>query len=459
MKKNSILNVKIENMSADGNGVARADGEVIFVPNTAVGDEAEIVIIKELKRYSVGKVRKIITPSDKRVEIDCPVFEKCGGCVFRHVSMKEEERIKKEHVESVMKRIGKIDVEVKDVVTPALCRYRNKTQLPVSEDDKGLHCGFFAPHSHRIIDESTSCIITPKIFGEIAEFILDFLKREGIKGYSEETKAGNVRHLYFRINKNNEIMVTVVTNEKSLGSTETEEKFTRELTAQFPAVVSVFINFNDKDTNVVLSDNFRLIYGKEHFEDQLLGCTFKTSPDSFFQVNRVGAETIYKTAFSLLEEKSYENVYDLYCGVGTIGITLFSEIRNGKVKADAKKLFGIEIVEKAAQCARENAKANGIDNALFKASDSADILKTDWFDKFPPSLVILDPPRKGTTTELLDFLSDQEVKDILYISCDPATLARDMGYLYEKGYTSTAVHPVNLFAGTKHVECCVRLFK
>ena len=253
-------------------------------------------------------------------------------------------------------------------------------------------------------------------------------------------------------------MVTVVTNEKMLGGTKTEERFINELTEKFTSVVSVFINFNNKDTNVVLSDDFRLIYGKEYFEDELLGCTFKMSPDSFFQVNREGAEAIYKTAFSLLDEKNYENVYDLYCGVGTIGITLFSEIKDAKIKADAKRLFGIEIVEKAAECARENAKSNGIDNALFKASDSADILKTDWFDKYPPSLVILDPPRKGTTTELLDFLSDKGVKDILYISCDPATLARDMGYLYEKGYTSTAVHPINLFAGTKHVECCVRLF-
>ncbi len=459
MKKNSVLRLTIENVSSDGNSIARVDGEVIFVPCGAVGDELEVIIIKELKSYSVAKILSVISPSPTRKEPDCDVFSKCGGCVFRHLSLEEEERIKTENVKSVMKRIGKLDVEVKDTVTPTKAGYRNKAQYPVSEDEKGLHCGFYAPHSHRIIDESLSCKISPAIFEEISKFILSFMTEEEIKGYNEEKGVGVVRHLYYRINKKGEIMVTIVTATPSLKNKKTEKLFVDKLTESFPSVVSVFISHNPDTTNVVLGRSFRLIWGSEFFEDELLGCKFKMSPDSFFQVNREGAELVYSTAFSLLEDKYYENVYDLYCGIGSIGITLFKAIKEKRLKVGAKRLIGVEIVEKSVECAKINAEENGIDNAIFSASDSSDITKSDLFDKFPPSLVILDPPRKGTTTELLDFLAERGVSDILYISCDPATLARDMSYLYEKGYTSGAVHPINLFTGTKHVECCVKLHK
>ena len=457
MKKNTVLSVKIEAMSADGAGIARVNGEVIFVPATAVDDEAEIVIIKEYKNYSVGKLINIVSPSSVRVTPDCKVFPRCGGCVFRHVTLSEEERIKKENVEAVMQRIGKINVKVEDVLTPLTKHYRNKTQIPVSQNKDALQCGFYAPHSHRMIEESTDCVICHEAFSHITKSIMNFLSSNNVEGYNEEAKSGVVRHLYYRVNKENKVSVTVVTNTKYLVSIDFEKSFAEYIKDAFPHIANVYINYNSKDTNVVLSDDFRIIYGEDHFEDELLDCRFKLSPDSFFQVNRVGAEEVYKKAFSLLEGKHFENVYDLYCGVGTIGITLFSMMEKGQIKATADRLFGIEIVENAAECATLNASKNGISNARFMAADSLDITKSDWFDKYPPSLVILDPPRKGTTTELLDFLSDKGVSDILYISCDPATLARDTGYLYGKGYTSTAVYPVNLFPGTKHCECCVLL--
>lgn len=456
LKKNTVTVVEIENISGDGSGVARCDGQVVFVPFTAVGDRAEITVIKVTKSYAVGKVNRILSPSPVRRETDCPVFGKCGGCVFRHIDTSEEERIKTDTVSSAMKRIGRIDVEVKDCVTPTVKGYRNKAQLPVSEDEKGLHCGFYASHSHRIVDGSIDCVTTPKVFSDIAKSIISFMEQNKISGYNEENGTGVVRHLYFRINSNEKVMVCIVTNTRQLISEKTEESFAEYIKELFPEVVSIFLNFNPKDTNVVLGKEFRLMWGDEHFEDTLLDTRLKMSPDSFFQVNREGAEKVYSIGFSLLEG-SYENVYDLYCGIGSIGVTLFNQIKKGNVNADAKRLFGIEIVEKAAECARENAKLNGIDNAEFAACDSADITKMDWFDRYPPSLVILDPPRKGTTTELLDFLSDRDVREILYISCDPATLARDMGYMAEKGYTFSAVHPVNLFTGTKHVESVVLL--
>ncbi len=459
MKKNSIITVKIENISGDSSGIAKFNGEVIFVPNTAVGDEVEIVIIKELKNYSIGKVKKLLLPSPLRTEPDCDVYTMCGGCVFRHITLKEEERIKKENVRSVMQRIAKAEVTVRDTVTPVESGYRNKAQLPVSEDEKGLHCGFYRNHSHAIIDNSLSCVLSPKIFEDISLFILDFMKREKIKGYNEEKKSGVVRHLYYRINCYGEVAVTVVTNTKKLISDKVQEKFAKELTSTFKEIRSVFINYNPKDTNVILGEEFELIWGEKYLRDELLGCKFIMSPDSFFQVNRLGAEVVYKTAFSLLKEKHYENVYDLYCGIGSIGITLFAGMKSGNIKASASRLFGVEIVEKAIACAKVNAKENGIENAEFFATDSSDITKSDLFDKFPPSLVILDPPRKGTTTELLDFLIEKNVSDILYISCDPATLARDMGYLITNGYTASEVCPVNLFPKTKHSECAVLLYR
>ncbi|MBE6701686.1 MAG: 23S rRNA (uracil(1939)-C(5))-methyltransferase RlmD [Ruminococcaceae bacterium] len=459
MQKNDIITVEIESVSGDGSGVARFQGQVIFVPFSAVGDKVEVVIIKCAKSYAVGKVVKILSPSRTRKETDCEVFGKCGGCVFRHIDIKEEERIKTENVKSAMKKIGHIDVDVCDCVTPLEFSYRNKAQLPVSEDEKGLHCGFYASHSHRIIDKSIDCKTAPKVFGEISSYILSFMKREGISGYNEESSKGIVRHLYYRINARDEVMVCIVTSTRFLISKLIEDKLIKELCDNFPSIVSIFINYNPESTNVVLGRDFRLIFGEEYFEDEILGVKLKMSPDSFFQVNRKGADLLYKTAFSLLDKGHYENVYDLYCGIGSIGITLFSEMKKGTIGATAHRLLGIEIVEKAVECAKVNAMENGIDKAEFVACDSGEITKSGLFDKYPPSLVILDPPRKGTTTHLLDFLVEREVENILYISCDPATLARDMGYLYSKGYTSSSVHPINMFTGTKHCEAVCALHR
>ncbi len=456
LKKNDILQVNIESVSGDGNGVAHVDGQVVFVPFTAVDDIAEITIIKVTKNYAVGKVRKILSPSKTRSNADCPVFGKCGGCVFRHLNLSEEERIKTETVRSAMRRIGHLDVEVKDCLTPSAFGYRNKAQLPVTQDENGIRCGFYASHSHRIVDGTIDCVTTPKIFGDIAKHIIDFAKKECISGYDETTGKGTIRHLYFRINSDDRVMVCIVTSTKKLASEKTEKEMVNRLVEKFSEISSIYLNHNPADTNVVLGKDYRLLWGEEYFTDTLLDTKLKMSPDSFFQVNRAGAEKIYSIGFSLLKGH-YENVYDLYCGIGSIGITLFNQMKKGNIKASANRLFGIEIVDKAADCAKENAKINGIENAEFAACDSADITSMDWFDRYPPSLVILDPPRKGTTTKLLDFLSDRNVGQILYISCDPATLARDMGYLVSKGYESTPVYPVNLFTGTKHVESVVCL--
>ncbi len=456
LKKNSVFEVEIENISGDGNGIAKIDSQVVFVPFTAIGDKVKILIIKVTKSYAVGKVLEILTPSLLRKESDCEFFGKCGGCAFRHISIEEENRVKTESVKSAMKRIGHLDVEVRNCITPEENQYRNKAQLPVSSDDNRLKCGYYASHSHRIVDKSYSCAINPPIFSRIAQYLISFFEKEGVTAYSETDGTGLVRHLYFRQSSKNKVFVCIVLTKKELVSTILEEKLVNELTSDFPMITSVFLNYNPENTNVIMGDEYRLLWGDELFEDELLDTRLVMSPDSFFQVNRKGAELIYSKAFNLLNGY-YENVYDLYCGIGSIGLSLFNQIKKGKLDVSAKRLFGVEIVEKAIVCAKENAKLNSIDNAEFACSDSSDITKMDWFDTYPPSLVILDPPRKGTTVELLDFLADKGVPEILYISCDPATLARDMSYLVSKGYCPSAVQPVNLFTGTKHVENCVLL--
>lgn len=455
--KNAVLNVKIESLSGDGQGIARVDGQVIFIPHTAIGDEVEIIIIKVTKSYAVGKVLNIIKASDTRIDIDCEAFLKCGGCVFRHITLEEEQRIKTQSVVDAMRRIGNIDVEVADALITPHVSYRNKVQLPVSEDENGLKCGFFAPYSHRIVDKTLDCAASPAIFSDIARSVIEFAEKENIKGYNENLHTGLLRHLYMRINKQGKVMLSLVLNGKALKDKLTEDNFCRYITGLYPDIVSVYINRNTERTNVIIGEDFRLIYGQDYLEDELLGVKLRMSPDSFFQVNREGAELVYKTAFSMLEGKSFDNVYDLYCGVGSIGLSLFSQIKSGALDASAEKLFGIEIVEKAAEWARFNAQTNGITSAMFKAADSADITGMDWFDKYPPDLVILDPPRKGTTEKLLSYLCEKNVGNILYISCNPTTLARDMSYLYKNGYHADKVIPINLFPRTGHVECCTML--
>ena len=457
--KNTTIKVKIESVSGDGQGIARVDGQVVFVPYTCAGDEAEVLIIKATKTYAVGKVIRVLSSAPSRINVDCPAFLKCGGCSFRHMTLDEEQRIKTQSVKDALQRIGGINVEVSDAVLTPFEAYRNKAQLPVSQDERGLKCGFFAPYSHRIVDGTVNCLATPSVFSKIADKTLDFMKAEGIQGYNEEAHKGNVRHLYMRINREGHVMLCLVLNGRVLKDKNTEKRFVTFITNAFPQITSLFINENTDRTNAVLGQKFRLLFGSEFLEDELLGVKLKMSCDSFFQVNREGAETVYKTAFSFLEGKRFENVYDLYCGVGSIGLTLFSEIQNRRLNARADRLFGIEIVEKAAAWAKHNASVNGIENAEFRAADSGDITNMEWFDTYPPSLVILDPPRKGTTEKLLKYLSDKNVPNILYISCNPTTLARDMAILYREGYYAEKVVPVNLFPRTAHVEAVAFLVR
>ncbi|MBE6688097.1 MAG: 23S rRNA (uracil(1939)-C(5))-methyltransferase RlmD [Ruminococcaceae bacterium] len=449
MNKNQTLTVRIESLTGKGVGIARCDGQVIFVPAVAQGDLCEIKIIKLTSSYAVAKLEKVIEYSPERIMNSCSAFPRCGGCSFRHVSYNEELHVKKQTVADALTRIGGLEVSVDDVVsTGETDNYRNKAQYPIGVKDGRIVFGFYSNHSHRIIP-CDDCKIQPDIFNEIMRYATVFFNNNKLSAYDELTGNGLLRHCYLRINKSGGVMFCLVVNSNGF---KYEKEFAEYLSKR-KEIVSVFINFNQMNSNVILSDNFKCIYGNEYIEDEFFGLALRMSPDSFYQVNRKAAEILYKTAFDKLERKAFENVFDLYCGVGSIGLSLVKYAKENGISV--KRVIGYEVVEKAIASAKQNAANNGIQNAEFYVGD-LNSAPTRIMEEIPPSLVIVDPPRKGCSKELVDMFLELDVPYILYISCDPATLARDLKILSEK-YNISSVTPVDLFPRTAHVECTTLL--
>ncbi|MBQ9941236.1 MAG: 23S rRNA (uracil(1939)-C(5))-methyltransferase RlmD [Clostridia bacterium] len=449
MKKNQFLTVRIESLTGNGNGIAHSDGQVIFVPAVACGDLCEVKIIKVKSSYAVAKVEKIIEFSPDRIQNACSAFPRCGGCSFQHISYENELSIKKQTVIDAVSRIGGLSVRVNDVIpSENICCYRNKAQYPIGEKDGKIVFGFYGTHSHRIVP-CDDCKIQPEFFNRIMQYVTCFFNDKKLTAYDELTQKGLLRHCYLRANKQGSVMLCLVINAKSF---EYEIEFADYL-SNLKEVTSVYLNFNCNNSNVILSDDFKCIYGEEYFEDEFFGLNLRMSPDSFYQVNRSAAETLYKTAFTLLDKKKYENVFDLYCGVGSIGLSFakYAEIND----IQYQRLIGYEVVEKAIISAKINAERNGIKNSEFYVGDLVNPPK-EIMEKYPPSLVIVDPPRKGCSKQLVEFFLSMEIPEILYISCDPATLARDLKTL-SSAYDMSDITPVDLFPRTAHVECTVRL--
>lgn len=447
MTKDQIIELEITDLNNLGNGVGRFDGQVVFVRGAVSGDVVRAKVIKVNKSFAVAKLEEMISPSADRIEGFCGSPLSCGGCVYRHVSYERELELKRGYVKAEFEKAGLPDVEVLPVLSTNKVRgYRNKAQYPVAKGKSGIYAGFYASKTHNVI-RAEECAIQNPAFAPILRFVCEFAERRGWSVYDEESGRGLLRHVYLRIGeRSSEIMLCLVINGESLPC---EDEFVAAARESFPAIVSLMINENRDNTNVVLGKRYRTLYGKGGIEDELCGLRFFISPDSFYQVNRDGAELLYTKAAELAELKGGEILMDLYCGTGTIGLSMARH---------AKTLCGIEIVESAVECARENAERNAITNARFFCADAGNkdnILAAAGGRR--PDVVIIDPPRKGSTRELVECLSDLCVPKIVYVSCGADTLARDCRWFAECGYEIGKVQPVDMFPRTGHVETVVLL--
>ena len=450
MKKNDIVKLKITSATAEGSGVGKTeDNIVVFVPMTAIGDEIEARILKVKKTYAFGKIEKIITPSSARISPDCPNFSKCGGCVWRHISYDEELKIKSQKVRDAVERIGGISTEFRPIIgSERVNRYRNKAQLPIGRDrEGGAVLGFYAFHSHRIID-CDDCALQPEIFKTVMDVTRDFIERTNTDIYDESTGKGRLRHLYIRLGEvTNELMVCYVVNGNGLKQ---EDMLVKMLRESLPNLKTVVFNSNREKTNVILGNKNRVAYGKGYITDVLCRLKFKISPFSFWQVNRAQAEKLYSKAKEYAKLSGDEVLLDLYCGTGTIGLTMAQ---------DCKQLVGVEIVEDAVNDAKANAEANEINNARFICADAPTAAEQLRKEGTAPDVVILDAPRKGCGEELVKTIRKMNPKRVVYVSCDPATLARDLKYFSENGYITHEVTPCDMFPRTAHCESVALLTK
>ncbi len=443
LKKNDIIELKITSATAEGSGVGKTgDGLAVFVPLSAIGDRLKVKILKVKKTYAFGKIEEILEPSKARIEPDCECFRQCGGCVWRHIDYAEECKIKRQKVIDAVERIGGIDTQIKPIIAcEKTDRYRNKAQFPVGRDrDNNLLIGFYAFHSHRIVD-CADCSLQPKIFSEVIEVTREFVEQTGTSIYDEKTGKGRLRHLYIRMGEvTDELMVCYVVNGNGLKGEDLLVKMIRE---RIPNLKTIVFNSNKENTNVVLGAKNRTAYGNGYITDELCGLKFKISPFSFWQVNRAQAERLYGKAKEYAALTGNEVLLDLYCGTGTIGLTMARE---------CKRLIGVEIIEDAVKDAEQNAINNGITNADFICSDAENAAKQLEQNGLKPDVIIVDPPRKGCGEELVKTIVKMKPDRVVYVSCDPATLARDLKFFDSLGYKTKEVTPVDLFAKTAHVE-------
>ena len=458
MQKNDVVRLKIEEINNLGSGVAHiADqnggrGLVVFVRDAVSGDELEARIIKVNKSYLVARIEKILSPSPLRCTPDC-VAKGCGGCVYRHVRYEHELELKREYVQNAFRKAGLPEVVVEAVRhTGELTGYRNKAQYPVRNGKDGMEVGFFATGTHRIVP-ADDCKLQPPVFAEITEFLCSFCNRHDIRAYDEESRKGLLRHIYLRCGvRTGEIMVCLVLNGERMPA---EKALVEALTQRFPGVVSVYVNVNTENTNVVLGKRYRLLWGHESIEDELCGLRFRISPAAFYQVNHNACELLYGIAKEQAALMGKETLLDLYCGIGTIGLSMADRV---------KEIVGIEIVESAVERAKENAARNRIGHASFYCGDAGDAKKLlaeaeDKHGAFEPenTTVVFDPPRKGSSPELIRYISERNFNRVVYVSCNPDTLARDCVLFKELGYEIGTVIPVDMFPRTGHVESVVCL--
>lgn len=442
MNKNEIYEIEITGITDDGNGVGRIDKMAVFVPYALLGERLKIIIIKVQKSYAVGKILDIIKPSENRIKAECEHFYRCGGCSFWNMTYEEELLYKHKTVEDCVRRIAKLDTEILPVRgAENVKHYRNKAQFPVSEEGVGI----YAKKSHRVINIDR-CLIQSPDTEKIVAAVKKWMENYNVEPYNEVTHSGCVRHVYTR-SGNDEIMVVIVTRCEKLKNS---EKLVELIKAADERVCSVMQNINEKKTNVVLGEKMKLLWGKDYIIDNIGHRKFKISPFSFYQVNNAQTKVLYDLAAKFASVNEKDIVWDMYCGIGTIGQYAASK---------AKKNIGVEIVESAIVNAKENAKLNGLDNFEYYCGAAEEVAPKLLKKGLKPDIIFLDPPRKGCDKKLLDTVVSTDSDKIVYISCKPSTLARDLAYLTENGYQVEKIQPVDLFPRTYHVETVVLLNK
>ena len=442
LEKGSIYTAVIDGYSSEGLGIARVNGAVVFVPHAVRGEEIDLRITKVMKTSCAGEIVKIHDPSPERMEPECPYAGKCGGCAYRHLTYPEELWAKRQRVQDALTRIGGLELTVEEILgakNPE--HYRNKSQYPVGADGS---IGFFQARTHKVVP-IRRCLIQTEAADRTAQAVGEWMRRYKISAYDETTGKGLVRHVCVRVNRKGESLCCVVVNGNKVPR---EPELAAYVTAAVPHTVGVLLNSNTRRGNVVLGDKYRTLFGRNYLMDTLCGLEFKLSMPSFYQVNRDQAEVLYGKALEFAGLTGNETVLDLYCGIGTITLCL--------AKA-AKRVIGAEIVPPAIRDAKENALRNHIENAEFFCGDAADIAAKLESDGLRPDVVTVDPPRKGLAPEVIASVAAMGPEKVVYVSCDPATLGRDVKIFREFGYEAKRAAAVDMFPGTAHVETVCQL--
>ena len=444
LRKNTLHTVEITGYTADGSGVARIDGLVVFIPGTIRGERWRVRLLKVNKNTAWGRGEELLSAAPCRRRSDCPLYGPCGGCQFRHMDYAEEMEAKRLRVQDALRRIGGLDASV-DVIHGAerADRYRNKAQFPVGADRDGeTRVGLYRARSHEVLD-APDCLLQAPQANALGRALKDYMTRYGVAPYDERTGKGLVRHLHVRTNAAGESVACVVANADSLPH---EGELVKTLRAASAGLAGVVLNTNVRDTNVILGETYRTLWGADRIEETLCGLKFRLSVPSFFQVNREQTEVLYRLAGDFAGLTGRETVIDLYCGIGTIALSMARR---------AGRVIGAEIVPAAVEDARDNARRNGIENAEFFCGDAGQTAARLAAEGVRPDVICVDPPRKGLAPGVTDVLADMAPERIVYVSCDPATLARDLKLLAGRGYRLDRAEAVDMFPRTAHVETVV----
>ncbi|MCY8921517.1 23S rRNA (uracil(1939)-C(5))-methyltransferase RlmD [Bacillus atrophaeus] len=445
VEKNEYYDVTFEDLTHEGAGVAKVQGFPIFVPNALPEEKAQIKVTRVKKGFAFGRLIEMKEESPHRTDAPCPIYKQCGGCQLQHMTYEGQLLFKQKQVKDVLERIGKLDLS-NVTVHPTLgmedpWNYRNKAQVPVGEREGGLVAGFYQQRSHDIIDMS-ACLIQQSKNDEAVQVVKDICANYGVKAYNEERHKGWLRHIMVRYGVvTGEMMIVFITRTNDFPH---KAKIIEDITAQFPHVKSIVQNINQNKTNVIFGNETNVIWGEEYIYDLIGDVKFAISARSFYQVNPEQTKVLYDKALEYAQLKGEETVIDAYCGIGTISLFLAKQ---------AKKVYGVEIVPEAIEDAKRNAELNGITNAEFAVGEAETVIPKWYEEGITADTLVVDPPRKGCDEALLRTIVEMKPKRVVYVSCNPGTLARDLRVLEDGGYATREVQPVDMFPHTNHVEC------